>query len=292
MGLEEAEVMTDQGTLYISDYVNGGCVAFELTVPITGRRPPGGYGPTVMQSVSADGSVFVGYAEGDPVTGCMYAPVRVCGWCGERRFHCLKRVFAMREWWAGVMVRGMSADGSVAYGSSWENYDYGMVWWDRDGNVDWVGSDLRKVTTVQREDALRESGGLQSRRRDDMLGEPDADKPRRYVDSRYLPHGRVQCGEQYGDAGQLSGLFNTETRTTTVFDEYVGYVAPHVTDEGLGMIGLQGLGVTSGSVVGREEQDFARFDVRMDTGALRHLRFRRCPHLCDSRCEVGVRLYP
>ncbi|HAD56335.1 MAG TPA: hypothetical protein DCG00_02535, partial [Alistipes sp.] len=37
---------------------------------------------------------------------------------------------------------------------SWENYDYGMVWWDRDGNVDWVGSDLRKVTTVQREDAL------------------------------------------------------------------------------------------------------------------------------------------
>mgnify|MGYP000305557935 FL=1 len=34
-----------------------------------------------------------------------------------------------------------------------------------------------------------------------------------------------------------------------MFDEYVGYVALHVTDEGLGMIGLQGLGVTSGSVV-------------------------------------------
>ena len=44
-------------------------------------------------------------------------------------------------------------------------------------------------------------------------------------------------------------FFNTETRTTTVFDEYVEYVALHVTDEGLGMIGLQGLGVTSGSVV-------------------------------------------
>ena len=48
---------------------------------------------------------------------------------------------------------------------------------------------------------------------------------------------------------QYPAFFNTETRTTTVFDEYVGYVALHVTDEGLGMIGLQGLGVTSGSVV-------------------------------------------
>ena len=245
MGLEEAEVMTDQGTLYISDYVNGGCVAFELDG--TYYRPeavPGGYGPTVMQSVSADGSVFVGYAEGDPVTGCMYAPVKYVDGVGTA-LPLPEKSFRDEEWWAGVMVRGMSADGSVAYGSSWENYDYGMVWWDRDGNVDWVGSDLRKVTTVQREDAL--GNPVDYNLVDGMICWANQ--------TQISPDGTWIAGtyrtEEFNTVTQVNypAFFNTETRTTTVFDEYVGYVALHVTDEGLGMIGLQGLGVTSGSVV-------------------------------------------
>ena len=246
MGLEEAEVMTDQGTLYISDYVNGGCVAFELDG--TYYRPeavPGGYGPTVMQSVSADGSVFVGYAEGDPVTGCMYAPVDGVG----TALPLPEKSFRDEEWWAGVMVRGMSADGSVAYGSSWENYDYGMVWWDRDGNVDWVGSDLRKVTTVQREDAL--GNPVDYNLVDGMICW--ANQTQISPDGTWIA-GTYRTEEFNAESNTVTqvnypAFFNTETRTTTVFDEYVGYVALHVTDEGLGMIGLQGLGVTSGSVV-------------------------------------------
>ncbi|HAD56336.1 MAG TPA: hypothetical protein DCG00_02540, partial [Alistipes sp.] len=49
-------------------------------------------------------------------------------------------------------------------------------------------------------------------------------------------------------------FFNTETRTTTVFDEYAGYTALCVTDDGIGMIGAMGLGVTSGSVVDVESK--------------------------------------
>ena len=249
MGLEEAEVMTDQGTLYISDYVNGGCVAFELDG--TYYRPeavPGGYGPTVMQSVSADGSVFVGYAEGDPVTGCMYAPVKYVDGVGTA-LPLPEKSFRDEEWWAGVMVRGMSADGSVAYGSSWENYDYGMVWWDRDGNVDWVGSDLRKVTTVQREDAL--GNPVDYNLVDGMICW--ANQTQISPDGTWIA-GTYRTEEFNAESNTVTqvnypAFFNTETRTTTVFDEYVGYVALHVTDEGLGMIGLQGLGVTSGSVV-------------------------------------------
>ena len=250
MGLEEAEVMTDQGTLYISDYVNGGCVAFELDG--TYYRPeagPGGYGPTVMQSVSADGSVFVGYAEGDPVTGCMYAPVKYVDGVGTA-LPLPEKSFRDEEWWAGVMVRGMSADGSVVYGTSWENSDYGMAYWDKDGNVDWVGSDLRTVTTVQRPNPL-----------DGTLYDYNivngmicwANQTQISPDGTWIA-GTYRTEEFNAESNTVTqvnypAFFNTETRTTTVFDEYVGYVALHVTDEGLGMIGLQGLGVTSGSVV-------------------------------------------
>ena len=254
MGLEEAEVMTDQGTLYISDYVNGGCVAFELDG--TYYRPeavPGGYGPTVMQSVSADGSVFVGYAEGDPVTGCMYAPVKYVDGVGTALPLPEKR-FRDEEWWAGVLARGMSADGGVIYGTSWENYDYGMVWWDRDGNVDWVGSDLRKVTTVQREDAL---GNIVDYNIVNGMT-CTANQTQISSDGRWIA-GTYRTEEFDAESNTVMqvnypAFFNTETRTTTVFDEYAGYTALCVTDDGIGMIGAMGLGVTSGSVVDVESK--------------------------------------
>lgn len=98
MGLEEAEVMTDQGTLYISDYVNGGCVAFELDgtyYPAGGRsgrdtvrRSCRAFPPTVPFS-----SVML---RATPLRDvCMLLSSMWMVW--ERRFHCLKRVFAMRS---------------------------------------------------------------------------------------------------------------------------------------------------------------------------------------------------
>ena len=152
LGLSETEVMTDQGVLYISDTTNGGCVAFDLegNYFVPGSAP--GYGSLVLQGVSADGSVMVGYTEGAP-GGVMYGAVKVVD--GEvRPLELPDTNFRGEEWWAGVLVRGISADGSVMYGTSWENYDYGMVYWDKEGNVDWVGSDLRTMTTVQRPDHL------------------------------------------------------------------------------------------------------------------------------------------
>ena len=75
-GFTEAEVVTDQGVLYISDSTNGGCVAFDLDGTYTVPKSVAGYGPLVMQSSSVDGSVMVGYTEGTPY-GCMYGPVKV-----------------------------------------------------------------------------------------------------------------------------------------------------------------------------------------------------------------------
>ena len=247
-GFTEAEVVTDQGVLYISDSTNGGCVAFDLDGTYTVPKSIAGYGPLVMQSSSVDGSVMVGYTEGTPY-GCMYGPVKVVD--GEVKPLPLPEEgnFRNEEWWAGILARGMSADGSVVYGTSWENYDYGMAYWDKDGNVDWVGSDLRKVTTVQREDAL--GNPVDYNLVDGMICW--ANQTQISPDGTWIA-GTYRTEEFNAESNTVTqvnypAFFNTETRTTTVFDEYVGYVALHVTDEGLGMIGLQGLGVTSGSVV-------------------------------------------
>lgn len=82
-----------------------------------------------------------------------------------------------------------------------------------------------------------------------MLGEPDADKPQRHLDSRYL---RTEEYDKENDEvlqANYPAFFNTETKTTTVFDEYAGCVAMGVTDDGLGLIGIQGMGVNSGFIV-------------------------------------------
>lgn len=56
----------------------------------------------------------------------------------------------------GVTARGCSADGSVIYGSTWDNLDFGMLYW-KEGKVDWVGSDVREVETVQIDNGIGET---------------------------------------------------------------------------------------------------------------------------------------
>lgn len=249
MGLEEAEVMTDQGVLYISDSTNGGCVAFDLDGTYTVPKSIAGYGPLVLQSSSVDGSVMVGYTEGTPY-GCMFGPVKVVD--GEVKPLPLPEEgnFRNEEWWAGILARGMSADGSVVYGTSWENYDYGMAYWDKDGNVDWVGSDLRKVTTVQRPNPLDGSmydynivNGMICWANQTQIS-PDG----RWIAGTYRTEEYDEANDEVLQSN-YPAFFNTETKTTTVFDEYAGCVAMGVTDDGLGLIGIQGMGVNSGFIV-------------------------------------------
>ena len=61
-----------------------------------------------------------------------------------------------------------------------------------------------------------------------------------------LCRGGYDKGRTTGTTGEYP---RTETKTTTVFDEYAGCVAMGVTDDGLGLIGIQGMGVNSGFIV-------------------------------------------
>ena len=248
-GFTEAEVVTDQGVLYISDSTNGGCVAFDLDGTYTVPKSVAGYGPLVMQSSSVDGSVMVGYTEGTPY-GCMYGPVKVVD--GEVKPLPLPEEgnFRNEEWWAGILARGMSADGSVVYGTSWENYDYGMAYWDKDGNVDWVGSDLRTVTTVQRPNPL--DGTLYDYNIVNGMicwaNQTQISPNGTWIAGTYRTEEYDKENDEVLQAN-YPAFFNTETKTTTVFDEYAGCVAMGVTDDGLGLIGIQGMGVNSGFIV-------------------------------------------
>ena len=248
-GFTEAEVVTDQGVLYISDSTNGGCVAFDLDGTYTVPKSIAGYGPLVMQSSSVDGSVMVGYTEGTPY-GCMYGPVKVVD--GEVKPLPLPEEgnFRNEEWWAGILARGMSADGSVVYGTSWENYDYGMAYWDKDGNVDWVGSDLRTVTTVQRPNPL--DGTLYDYNIVNGMicwaNQTQISPNGTWIAGTYRTEEYDKENDEVLQAN-YPAFFNTETKTTTVFDEYAGCVAMGVTDDGLGLIGIQGMGVNSGFIV-------------------------------------------
>ena len=55
-----------------------------------------------------------------------------------------------------LMARGFSEDHSIIYGTTWDNKDFGMIYWDADRNVHFVGEDVRKVTTIQRPDGYGE----------------------------------------------------------------------------------------------------------------------------------------
>ena len=239
--------ISDQGLFFCFNAQDGSSPGIDLQGNVIMPKQVEGFklNPHV-QGISEDGRIWVGYNQtGDYDNNNLFHPVK---WVDG-----VPELLPMPEtslrgvpFINGCMARGCSADGSVIYGSTWDNLDFGMLYW-KDGKVDWVGSDVRETQTVQIDNGIGET--IDYRLVNGMIATAEYTK--------ISPNGRWIAGAYRTEklAGndiartQYPAFFNTETRTTTVFDEYVGYVALHVTDEGLGMIGLQGLGVTSGSVV-------------------------------------------
>ena len=52
----------------------------------------------------------------------------------------------------GFTLRGGSADGSMFYGASWDNLDFGMCYWDKEGKFHWVGGDNYKTSKYETTD--------------------------------------------------------------------------------------------------------------------------------------------
>lgn len=144
----EPWAITDYGTLFVSDNVHGGTWAIDLEGNIFQPEAPDGFTtkPSV-QGVTPDGNRWVGYIK---QSGGLYHPVV---WKeGEPELLPMPdKNFRGFDFINGVMARGISANGEIIYGTTWDDTEFGMVYW-KDGQVAYVGKDLHKPIRLEVEE--------------------------------------------------------------------------------------------------------------------------------------------
>ena len=250
--------ITDDGTLFFSEYNTYGNLVSTLSGDnyLLEKAYPDWIGEANVEATTADGTVWVGYQQwmnGDDAMeagydGGHYMPIKWTN--GEPEILPLPEKNYRNEPWPygrSVMARGVSYDGSVIYGSAWDNTNQGMVYW-KDGEVHWAGEDIREfeeVTLIRQEDgkevpftltkglmvyAERTNISPNGRWIAGTYRTEDYPSPRNYVQARY------------------PAFFNTETGTTTIVKDFGEGSAAHVTDDGLGII-LVGTFLPSSGIV-------------------------------------------
>lgn len=97
-----------------------------------------------VQAMSADGSIWVGFGK---VTGYggPYYPVKWVNGVPEKLPTPAKNGMG-DDITVGAMARGCSADGSVIYGSVWENFE-ALIW--KSGSVSYVAEELQEVKLIE-----------------------------------------------------------------------------------------------------------------------------------------------
>ena len=252
--LHQTMAITDQGLLFISDGQNGGQIAIDLTGNLFIPEAPAGFtGKPEIQATSADGKYWVGFA----MNGTVFqdpAPCKALLWIDGVPTELPWPEFNYREEepWYGGMARGISADGSIIYGTSWENSDFGMLYWVNNGantaTPKWVGEDVRVLTPVKMVDNNGE--------------EYDYNLVKGIVCTANLTNisatGKWIAGSFRTETlaedrksvifSQTAAFYNTETETTTIVEDYGESTGVHVTDDGIAFVGVGSLGISSGKV--------------------------------------------
>ena len=250
-GLADAMAITDQGTLYIDDSVNGGVVGFTPDGDyFLSQAAPGFSGATVIEGSALDGRVMVGWGTGSP-EGYTYGPVKIVD--GEYQPLPLPELnYRGDEHDQGAMARGISANGEIIYGSTWDNEDAGMIWWDAEGTARYVGEDVRnerEVTMVDwsgSEYTYTLVDGVQT-----WSGAGQASPDGKWLAGTFTVESLNETRDRINST-YYPAYFNTETGQTTVLEDYEGYGGCGVTDEGLAFMAAVGGMGGSGPVVNLE----------------------------------------
>ena len=201
--------ITDYGQLFISDHENGGSVIFDLNGDyMLSSIPEGCTNRGNVMGVSGDGSKWVGYAISEKQEGERIGQYRPIIWeDGEARMLSMpEKNFKGEDFSVGAMARGISADGSVIYGTTWDNSDGAMIYW-KDGKVKYVGEDLLCQRNSQPGRNLQDEslGQLDSRR---LSG--DNGQYGRLFDGRQFVPGLLQYGN--GDDCRIGGVQRCQGR--------------------------------------------------------------------------------
>ena len=236
--LTQTMAVTDQGLLFISDGQHGGQIAIDITGDIFVPESPAGYEhlPEV-QGTSADGKYWVGYAK--KTTGGLYYPLLWIDGAAQE-LSLPEKNYREEELRAGVMARSISANGEVIYGTSWDNSDYGMLYWE--------GEDVREITptVMQYQDGTEYDYNLVN----GCICQAQLTKispSGKWIATTYRTE-TPSANRQYVEYTYAAAFYNTETGTTTIVEDYGETTGVHVTDDGIGFIGIGTLGVSAGKV--------------------------------------------
>lgn len=227
--------MTDAGELHISQ--EGG--------PTLAFYPDGTYEQAAAggSQCSADGRVYVGYYSENGVS----SPVKTVDGV---RIPLPKPEKNYRGGEIGdVQARGCSADGSIIYGTTWDNRDFGMIYWDLNGDVHYVGEDQRNMHPEERDNGYGTKytymccDGMWTSATNNNCS-PNG----RYIAGTYRVESISSDGTSV-DEVNYPAFFNTETLTTTIFWDMPGCAGVTASSDGLGFTADSTVGPNSGDVV-------------------------------------------
>lgn len=129
-----------------------------------------------------------------------------------------------------ILARGISDDGQVVYGNTWVGFDMGMLYW-KDGKVDWVGKDLRQLTTISNVDGTEQTlvNGMTCTAEPHNISETG-----KYISGTYKQEFNPETGQP--EEMSCPAFYNTETETTILFEEFSGAGGYACRDDGLAVI--------------------------------------------------------
>lgn len=230
----------DDGTLFIQETEEYTTIAFKMDGSYATVPAPEGMRMATVQGVSADGRYWVGFGQ-DSETQMYYPLLWEDG--VPRKLLLPDENYRGEPFKVGVMARGISADGSVIYGNTWDDNDMGMVYWtDKNGKPEYVGKDVHDVRTVVVE---TDEGPVEWHLADGMRCSAELTK---ISNSGRWIAGTFRAEEMGANGEEHPAFYNTETETTVIVEDYGASVGVHVTDDGLAFIAIGTMLQSSGAV--------------------------------------------
>lgn len=289
--------ISDEGDLIIATE-NKGNYRFTLNEEIMEIVPPAGFTkrPEISQ-VAVDGTMVGWSGKG----GVSY-PFK---WVNGEAIELPKPELNYRNGPIGdVQARGISADGRIIYGTTWDNFDFGMIYWDENGDVHYVGEDVRYCRTVDRPKGDGTSvkynlcDGLWCTSTNTCVS-PNG----KYIAGTF----RRESMDEQGGIGEVNcpAFFNTETQKTVLFEELFDGCGVSATSDGLGFATNSSLGPTGGYVVDIEQGIvlgntldwiYANYGIRLQAGYILYMpdtkdRFLGAMMMTDGPALMGVNWY-
>lgn len=246
--------VSDNGHIYVS-IENGGTALFDIkTMTYSMVQGPVSIGDTNpwIFNVSSDGTKAVGRVQGRP-------NVQPILWenGAPRILESPEKSWRDGPAHYGVIARGISADGTIIYGSSWEGFDGGLVWWKNGelmgyaGGTDEVTGD--KIHFVSDQKAMIDqqlqfkTNGLSM-----QSGTYQISSKGTYIGGFY----RIEVTTESGlEPAVYPAFFNTVTNKTRVFTDLPEGIGSTATEDGLGIVNIgatdpgKGAGITDCYVV-------------------------------------------